>query len=338
MASRQHSPAHHHTGENRPEPYIRAAPDTPAATAPTPVRLSIVMPAFNEARTIRHAVEHVLETSYPCDVELIVVDDGSSDGTAELLADIDDPRLAVHRHVRNMGKGAAVLTGISVATGTHLLPFDADLEYSAHDVARLLQPIIDGRCDVVYGTRLFGVNTVYRSFRYKVGNQAMTLAANLLFDSALSDLHSCLKLVPLPMLRQMRLVELGFGLDTEITANVLRFGARPFEVPVSYHARSHTDGKKINWRDAVRCMQVLGRVRMAPDPRPADLLAGRAQIRPARRAPRVRQSLARGASLPDAVAVRNGSAATSSGGLVIDLTHEPVHAATPPRRWAEAAE
>ncbi|GMA86759.1 hypothetical protein GCM10025868_20090 [Angustibacter aerolatus] len=106
---------------------------------------------------------------------------------------MQDPRLHVHQHPHNMGKGAAVLTGISVATGTHLLPFDADMEYSAHDVKRLLEPVIDGRSEVVYGTRLFGYNTVYRSFRYKLGNQAMTFAANLLYDAAISDLHTCLK-------------------------------------------------------------------------------------------------------------------------------------------------
>jgi dolichol-phosphate hexosyltransferase len=233
----------------------------------SPVRLSIVMPAYNEARTIRRAVEHVLSARYPCPIELIVVDDGSQDGTSALIDDIEDDRLVIHRHVRNMGKGAALLTGISVATGTHLLPFDADMEYSAHDIAPLVQPVIEGRCDVVYGTRLFGVNTVYRSFRYMVGNKVLTLATNVLFDSAISDLHTCLKLVPLAMLRKMKLVELGFGLDTEITARVLRSGSRPFEVPVSYFSRSHLEGKKINWKDAVQCIRVLGRVRLARMPR-----------------------------------------------------------------------
>jgi len=300
------------------DPGLRSTDGTAADSTPY-VLLSIVMPAFNEARTIRRAVQHVLGASYPCEVELIVVDDGSVDGTAALLDDIEDERLVVTRHTHNMGKGAAILTGMSVARGTHLLPFDADMEYSAFDIARLLEPVIEGRTDVVYGTRLFGVNTVYRSFRYKVGNQAMTFAANLLFDSALSDLHSCLKLVPLPMLREMRLVELGFGLDTEITANVLRFGARPFEVPVSYHARSHSEGKKINWRDAVRCMQVLGRVRMAPDPRPADALAGREEVVMAPRTRRVRQSLARGSVMPQTTPIRRARLAAVADEALIEV-------------------
>ncbi|MFY0407344.1 glycosyltransferase family 2 protein [Solicola sp. PLA-1-18] len=293
--------------------HMHAVPDAPRQD--DTVVLSIVMPAYNEARTIRSAVDHVLGTSYPCEIELVVVDDGSHDGTADLLDDITDERLTVTRHVRNMGKGAAVLTGISVARGTHLMPFDADMEYSAHDVAALVQPVIDGRTDVVYGTRLFGQNTVYRSYRYKFGNRAMTFAANVLFDSAISDLHTCLKLVPLPMLRSMELTELGFGLDTEITANVLRLGERPFEVPISYHSRSHADGKKINWRDAVRCIQVLGRVRMAPDNQAtANAVQERAsRAASAPRFERKAQSLRGGGSMPVAVAVsRSGEAAGAS--------------------------
>ena len=115
-------------------------------------------------------------------------------------------------------------------------------------------------------TRLFGVNTMYHSFRYKLANSATTLAANLLFDSAITDMHTCLKLLPLKLVRQMRLLEQGFGIDSEITANALKMGYRPFEVPVSYYARSHLEGKKINWKDGVSCVRVLARVRMTPIP------------------------------------------------------------------------
>jgi glycosyltransferase involved in cell wall biosynthesis len=234
----------------------------------TDVVLTIVMAAFNEAETIEAAVTHVLDVGYPCPVELIVVDDGSADGTADRIAHLTDPRLRVITHPRNLGKGAALMTGLAAATGTHLLPFDADQEYSAHDISRLLDPVIAGQSEVVYGTRLFGLNTVYHSFRYKLGNRATTLAANLLFDSAVTDIHTCLKLVPTDMLRTFRLTEARFGLDTEITANVLRAGHRPFEVPVAYYARSHVEGKKINWKDGVRCLTVLARVRFfTPDPK-----------------------------------------------------------------------
>jgi glycosyltransferase involved in cell wall biosynthesis len=219
------------------------------------------MPAYNEARTIEHAVRVVLGTPFPCEFELIVVNDGSKDETGAILDVIEDPRAHVHHHPHNLGKGAALQTAAALASGTHIVPFDADLEYEPLDVARMLEPVIAGRCDIVYGTRLFGANTVYQSYRHAMGNRALTLAANLLFDSYLSDLHTCLKLVPLALFRQLELKESGFGLDTEITAKILKLGVRPFEVPVSYHSRSTAMGKKITWVDGVECLQVLSRIR-----------------------------------------------------------------------------
>lgn len=238
------------------------------------MKLSIVMPAYNEERTITSAVAAVLSTEYPCPVELIVVDDGSTDRTFELVSAVVDPRVHLVRHPINMGKGAAILSGAAAATGDYLLPFDADLEYSPADVPQLLAPVLNGRCQVVFGTRLFGLNTVYQSYRYAMGNRLTTLAANLLFDAYLSDLHTCLKLVPLGLFRSLALRERGFGLDTEITASLLRRGVRPFEVPVSYHSRSHAQGKKLTWRDGVACLHVLGRVRFGKRTRPAETLAG----------------------------------------------------------------
>lgn len=245
---------------------------TPLWSADREVALSFVMPVYNEARTVVEAVRQVLEVEYPCPIELIVVDDGSTDTTSLELSVIGDPRVRVHRHPTNLGKGAAVRTGVRLATGTHVLPFDADLEYSPEDVPRMLAPVVAGRCDVVYGTRLFGVNTVYQSYRYAMGNRIMTLVANVLFDSYLSDLHSCLKMLPRELFDTLRLTETGFGLDTEITASLLRRGIRPFEVPVSYHSRTHAEGKKISWKDGVACLQILGRVRFARHgrPRPVD--------------------------------------------------------------------
>jgi glycosyltransferase involved in cell wall biosynthesis len=234
---------------------------------PVPVKLSILMAAYNDERTITKAVHGILQASFPCEVELIVVDDGSVDATPDLLKEIDDPRVIVHRHVGNQGKGASILTAVSLATGTHIIPFDADMEYAPEDIADMLVPVIKGRCDVVYGVRLFGCNTVYQSYRYAIGNKVLTHFTNVLYNSYLNDLHTCLKLIPLETFRELNLTETGFGLDTQVTAMMLRSGVRPFEVPVSYYSRSHEQGKKINWRDAVRCVWILMRTRVMPQKR-----------------------------------------------------------------------
>jgi dolichol-phosphate hexosyltransferase len=239
-------------------PTLRA----PVSSSSPTIKLSIAMAAFNEERTILHAVEGILTNTFPCDVELIVIDDGSTDRTAELLARVTDPRLIVRHHDRNRGKGAALLSALALASGSYIIPFDADLEYLPEDVVRLLDPVLKGRCTIVYGARLFGYNTRYRSYRYAVGNKTLTRLANILYDACLSDLHTCLKLIPTDVWRSLNLREAGFGLDTEITAMLLRCGVRPFEVPVSYLGRSHAQGKKITWRDAVACVRILLRVRL----------------------------------------------------------------------------
>lgn len=247
-----------------PRTELRHPEDPPPAGGATPLKLSIIMAAYNEAETIRQAIEEVLAVDYPCDVELLVIDDGSTDETPDLLAGIEDPRVIQLRHPTNRGKGAAVLSAAEAATGTHIMPFDADLEYMPEDILRLLTPVLRGRCNVVYGVRLFGCNTVYRSYVYAAGNRIFTRIANVLFGACLSDLHTCLKLIPIDVLRRLELRETGFGLDTEISASLLRCGIRPFEVPVSYFSRSHDQGKKINWRDAFACMRILLRVRALP--------------------------------------------------------------------------
>jgi len=247
----------HIAGDTIPLPAYRGK------SSQTPrLKLSVLMAAYNEESTITRAIDKVLNADCPCEIELIVVNDGSTDATPALLTRVDDPRVKVHHHAANQGKGAALLAAASLATGTYVLPFDADLEYSAEDISRLLEPVLNGRSEVVYGVRVFGCNTVYRTYIYALGNRLLTRTANILFNAHLTDLHTCLKLIPLVMLRSFNLREKGFGLDSEITAVILRAGIRPFEVPVSYYGRSRAEGKKITWRDALACVWILCRVRV----------------------------------------------------------------------------
>jgi len=226
------------------------------------VKLSVIMAAFNEARTIRSAVLEVLRVDMPCDFELIVIDDGSQDATAEQLASIQDHRLRVVQHHTNLGKGTAMRTGRRYATGTHVVPFDADLEYTANDLARLVAPVVTHGYPVVIGTRNSGQHTSYAAFRFAIGNRILTRVANVAFDADISDLHSCLKLVSTDLLRSLPLRETGFGADTELVAALLKRGIMPFEVPISYRGRSRAEGKKIGWRDAVECVAVIGKHRL----------------------------------------------------------------------------
>lgn len=224
-------------------------------------KLSIVMPVYNEGKTIVHAIERVLAVEYPCPVELVVVDDGSVDNTADLLETFTERGVRLIRHRTNRGKGSAVRTGVDNASGTHMIILDADLEYSPADIPAMLQPVLQGHADHVFGSRVFGMNTRFPSFRYAVGGRMLTLAANVMYDSCLTDMHTCLKLLPVEHFRALTLTEDGFGLDTELTARLLRGGVRPYEIPVTYNGRSFVEGKKINWRDGVRCLTILSKVR-----------------------------------------------------------------------------
>ncbi len=225
------------------------------------MKLSILMPAYNEVATVGSAVKRVLDVDYPCEIELVVVDDGSTDGTAEQLDGIDDPRLIRHAHPVNRGKGAAIRSGSERATGDYLLVCDADLEYRPEDIPKLLEPILCGDADIVYGTRSFGSNTAY-SFWYVLGNKAVTMTANALFNSWISDLETGFKLLPLPLYRELDVRSAGFGMEAEITGKLLRRGLPPFEVPISYRARGRAQGKKLTWRDGVQAVWILARLRL----------------------------------------------------------------------------
>ena len=224
------------------------------------MKLSILMPVYNEADTVEVVVKRVLDVAYPCDVELVIVDDGSADGTAGLLARLDDPRISVHTHPVNRGKGAAVRTAAARATGTHVVMCDADLEYSPEDLPALLRPVLEGEAEVVYGTRSFSSHTAF-SFWFVLGNKGVTFVANALFDSWISDLETCFKLLPLPLYRSLGVRSAGFGMEAEITGKLLKRGIRPYEVPIRYRARSRDEGKKLTWRDGVEAVWILTRIR-----------------------------------------------------------------------------
>jgi glycosyltransferase involved in cell wall biosynthesis len=167
----------------------------------------------------------------------------------------------VGEHEVNRGKGAAVRTAASMATGDYLIVFDADLEYFPEDIPGLLAPVQRGDAQVAYGVRRFGASTAH-SFWFVIGNKANTFTANALFNTWISDLHTCLKLMPVSVFRELPLRENGFGLDTEVTAHLLARGYRPYEVPISYKARSREEGKKLTWGDGVKATWVLVRVRV----------------------------------------------------------------------------
>jgi len=225
------------------------------------VKLSVLVPVFDEAATVGLAVKRLLDVDFPCDVEFVIVDDGSTDGTAAALTGVDDPRVRVLTHPRNRGKGAAVRTAAEAATGDYLVVCDADLEYPPEELPLLLTPVLDGAADVVYGTRSFGSHTAF-SFWYVVGNKVVTLWANLLFNSWISDLETCFKLLPADLYRDLDVRADGFGMEAELTGKLLRRGYRPFEVPVRYTARSREAGKKLTWRDGVAAAFILAAVRV----------------------------------------------------------------------------
>jgi dolichol-phosphate hexosyltransferase len=227
------------------------------------VKLSILMPVYNERATLASAMKEVLNVDFPCEIELVVVDDGSTDGTRELYPGLtDDPRVTVHMHERNQGKGAAIRTAAAAATGDYVIMCDADMEYSPADIPSLLAPVIAGRAEVVYGTRTFGSHNAY-SYAYVLGNKGVTTFANVLFNCYISDLETCFKLMPAKLYRALDIRETGFGMEAEVTGKLLRRGIRPYEVAISYRARTREAGKKLTWRDGVKALWILQRERLA---------------------------------------------------------------------------
>jgi glycosyltransferase involved in cell wall biosynthesis len=226
--------------------------------------LSILMPVYNERERVERAVAEVLDAELPDEFELIIVDDGSTDGTREILRNGDwGPKVRLFEHASNQGKGAAIRTGLQQAQGEFSAIFDADLEYDPADLALLMPPLMDGRTNAAFGVRAFDGYTSH-SFLFVMGNKGVTLACNVLFNVYLHDIMTCHKMIRTDVFKELSLKSPGFAIEPEITARLVQHGERIFEVPVHYRARSNEEGKKLTARDGFRVIATLVRCRLAP--------------------------------------------------------------------------
>ena len=225
--------------------------------------LSVLMPIYNERATAPAAIKQLLEAPMPVDeFELVIVDDGSTDGTSDWLSAQDWPeQVCLFFHDRNRGKGDAIATALQNARGTYTTIMDADLEYDPRSIAPLLRPLLEGEADATYGVRGFKAHSSF-SFWYVIGNKAVTMAANLLFNAWLSDLMTCQKALPTELWRHLSLRESGFAFEAEITARLLTAGIRIYEVPITYNARNREAGKKLTGRDGLTVLRTLLRCRL----------------------------------------------------------------------------
>ncbi|MDQ1426562.1 MAG: hypothetical protein QOK39_38 [Acidimicrobiaceae bacterium] len=223
--------------------------------------LSVIVPVYNERTTVGEIIRRMRLVDLPLDREIIVVDDGSSDGTDKILATLEDSTIRVVSHETNRGKGAAVRTGISLARGDVVLIQDADLEYDPQEWPRLLAPLLQGRAKVVYGSRYLGERETTTLLRW-AGDRSLSLLTAVLFNATVSDVETGYKLIDRTVLDSLDLTAERFDFEPEITAKLLRRHYRIYEVPVTYAGRAEADGRKFTWRDSLAAARTLVRLRL----------------------------------------------------------------------------
>jgi glycosyltransferase involved in cell wall biosynthesis len=235
----------------------------PVTDSALPEGLSILVPIYNERRRVDQALREIFAVELPCPYEIVIVDDGSTDGTTDLLREADLPdNVRLHFHSKNLGKGAAVRTALADARLRFSAIFDADLEYDPQDLAAVVEPLLrDDRIRAVYGIRTFDAYHSH-SFLFVLGNKGVTLATNVLFNVYIHDLMTCHKALDTELFRSLPLRAHGFTIEPEITARLLQRGERLYEVPVHYNARSSSEGKKLTAADGVRVLMTLLRCRL----------------------------------------------------------------------------
>jgi glycosyltransferase involved in cell wall biosynthesis len=225
--------------------------------------LTVIVPVFNEHGTVAEIVRRVRNAPVPMVLDVIVVDDGSSDGTDKVLGALQDSTVRVISHEGNKGKGAAIRTALAQAKGDAIIIQDADLEYDPDDWPKLLEPLIKGKARVVYGSRFTGERRNMLPLHW-IGNRFLSLVTNILYASTLSDMETCYKLFDAQVLEGITIKSDRFDFEPEITAKVLRRGHRIYEVPISYAGREISEGKKITWRDGFGALKALIRFRFGP--------------------------------------------------------------------------